>query len=316
MTRAHRSTSVVERSARVPAGAAGEARRGDGAGGDERRAPTSRPSRVDPDLAEPLPRRDRQIERRAGRRPARRAVARRGRAGRASAAATRSRSRARTRWQRVGVRAVRSTIGVAPVAARVPRSRSDARSAFRCSSRRRAEDRRVDASHRPGARRRPPTSRRRSVWPVFTPSRPGIRVEQVVARVERPATRDVRGRRRARSGGRPDGASAMRASLVTSRALETWPGASSPSGRTKCVSRRPSSPRLRVHHRDEARPGSRGRRSPRARRRRRSRSGSARPRSGRARNPLPCAQEDGRLADRRSTASGTVTTRPAARARA
>ena len=32
----------------------------------------------------------------------------------------------------------------------------------------------------------------------------------------------------------------MRASSVTSRALETWPGASSPSGRTKCVSSRPS----------------------------------------------------------------------------
>jgi hypothetical protein len=32
---------------------------------------------------------------------------------------------------------------------------------------------------------------------------------------------------------------AIRASLVTSRALDTWPGASRPSGRTKCVSRRP-----------------------------------------------------------------------------
>ena len=32
----------------------------------------------------------------------------------------------------------------------------------------------------------------------------------------------------------------IRASSVTSRALDTWPGASRPSGRTKCVSRRPS----------------------------------------------------------------------------
>ena len=42
-----------------------------------------------------------------------------------------------------------------------------------------------------------------------------------------------------------------RASFVTSAALDTCPGASSPSGRTKCVSCRPSGRRLRVHHRGE-----------------------------------------------------------------
>ena len=238
-----------KRAARVEAYAAERARPLDRRRGDERRAGDHLPAGEHLHLAEPLALLDRQrdLDRRDDPLDERRVdpddPQRRLAPPRAARRAGRSPSRRARRCGR----------------ARSPRPSGTARAPTRAARRGRRSGPR--GSRRRGSSRRPsaPAARRRDLRPAGA-----VRVPRLDADEAREASRAGRSsvtRRRpatvvvapAATVSRMNGFRiATRASFVTSRALETWPGASRPSGLTKCVSVSPSSRALRVHQLDEA----------------------------------------------------------------
>ena len=139
-----------------------------------------------------------------------------------------------------------------PVAARGPRRAAPRGRRSRCAS--------LGAPSTTAVIPTPSRPRGRDLRPAGVVGVPGLDADEPgscrAGRGRRRATRPPDDRSRVRRR-RPRGSRVAErrraAASSTSRALETWPGASSPCGFAKCVSREPERARLRVHQRDEPR---------------------------------------------------------------